>query len=76
MEANKAREWLRIQVETKVQLSGKPAKIAVWGVVLELPADVAETIMECGAIYGFGGHFWFDYETEKITVCVPIKIKE
>ena len=74
MEANKAREWLRTQVETAVQLSGKPSKIAVWGVVLELPVDVAETIRDSGAIYSFGGHYWFDYEAERVTVCVPIKI--
>lgn len=72
METAQARQWLRTQVETAVQLSGSPAKIAVWGVVLELPGDVLETLQEQGAVYWFAGHYWFDYDAGGVVVCVPI----
>ena len=71
-----ARDWLRTQVETAVQLSNKPPKIAVWGVVLELPGDVVVSLKEAGQVYGYAGHFWYDYDQDGKTVCVPIKIKE
>lgn len=76
MDIQRARNWLKTQVETAVQMSGKPPKIAVWGVVLELPGDIAETLILNGVTYDFAGYNWFYYETDKTTVCVPIKIKD
>lgn len=73
MEITQARQWLRTQVETAVQLSNKPSKIAVWGVVLELPGDVLEMLQGQGTVYGFAGYWWFDYDASGQTVCVPIK---
>ena len=73
MEITKARQWLRTQVETAVQLSNKPPKIAVWGVVLELPGDVLEMLQGQGTVYGFAGYHWFDYDANGKIVCVPIK---
>jgi len=75
MDIQRARDWLKTQVETAVQLSGKPPKVAVWGVVLELPGDIVETLILNGVAYAFAGYQWFDYQTDKTTVCVPIKIK-
>lgn len=72
METAQARQWLRTQVETAVQLSNKPPKIAVWGVVLELPGDVLKTLQRQGAVYSFAGYHWFDYDANGQTVCVPI----
>lgn len=75
METVQARSWLTQQVETAVQLSNEPPKIAVWGVVLELPGDVLETLKKRGAVYSFAGYWWFDYEgANGTTVCVPIQI--
>jgi len=54
-------------------LSNKPPKIAVWGVVLELPGDVLEMLQGQGTVYGFAGYHWFDYDANGKTVCVPIK---
>ena len=77
METSQARQWLAQQVETAVQLSDKPPKIAVWGVVLELPGDVLETLQRQGAVYSFAGYNWFDYDgANGQTVCVPINKKE
>lgn len=76
MDKQRAREWLKQQVETAVELSGKPPKIAVWGVVLQLPGDIVATLASEGVTYGFAGHFWFDYLQGETTVCVPIKINE
>lgn len=67
-------EWLKIQVETAVQMSDKPPKIAVWGVVLELPGDVLETLKSKQVVYHYAGYWWYDYEQDKKTVCVPIKV--
>ena len=71
--ANRIRHWLETQVETAVQMSKEPPKIAVWDVVLELPADILQGLFASGHIYGFAGFFWFDYEQNGRTVCVPIK---
>jgi hypothetical protein len=76
MATQTARQWLTTQVETKIQLSEKPPAIAVWGVVLELPGDVVSILKETGQVYGYAGYFWYDYEQDGKTVCVPIKIKE
>lgn len=71
-----AKDWLRTQVETAVQLSNKPPAIAVWGVVLELPGDVVKILADAGQVYGYAGRFWYDYDQNGKTVCVPIKINE
>lgn len=77
MKTAQARQWLAQQVETAVQLSDWPPKIAVWGVVLELPGDVMETLQRQGAVYHFAGYWWFDYAgANGQTVCVPINKKE
>ena len=72
MDKARARAWLRTQVETAVQLSNSPPKIAVWGVLLELPADIMETLQGIGAIYSYAGHHWYDYDMDGKIVCVPI----
>lgn len=76
METAQAREWLRTQVETAVQLSNKPPNIAVWSVVLRLPGDVVEILQQQGAVYGFAGYHWFDFQADGTTVCVPIQVTE
>lgn len=67
------RKWLSTQVETAIQMSDKPPKIAVWGVVLNLPNDIVQSLLQAGAVYGFAGYHWFDFEQEGKTVCIPIK---
>jgi hypothetical protein len=57
-------------------MSDKPPKTAVWGVVLELPGDVLDTLEKQGAVYGRHGYWWFDYHGEGQTVCVPINKKK
>lgn len=74
MQTARERQWLTRQVETAVQLSNEPPKIAVWGVVLKLPVDVLETLKKRGAVYSFAGYHWFDYDANGTTVCVPIQI--
>lgn len=74
MDKHNPRLWLTQQVETAVQLSNDPPKIAVWGVVLKLPVDILETLKKRGAVYSFAGHWWFDYDANGKTVCVPIQI--
>lgn len=54
-------------------MSDKPPKIAVWGVVLNLPNDIVQSLLQAGAVYGFAGYHWFDFEQEGKTVCIPIK---
>lgn len=71
-----AKDWLRTQVETAVQLSNRSPEVAVWGVVLELPGDVVKILVDAGQAYGYAGHFWYDYDQNGKTVCVPIKTKE
>lgn len=73
MNEHDPRQWLTQQIETAVQLSGKPPKIAVWGVVLRLPGDVVEILKERGVIYEFAGYRWFDYKQNEVKVCVPIQ---
>lgn len=73
MDKHNPAQWLTQQIETAVQLSGKPPKIAVWGVVLKLPGDVVEILKDRGIVYEFAGHRWFDYKKEETTVCVPIQ---
>lgn len=63
-------------METAVQMSNSPPKIAVWGVVLELPVDVLQILKDQGAVYGFAGHWWYDYDSNGQTVCVPINKTE
>lgn len=63
-------------METAVQLSDNPPKIAVWSVVLKLPIDIMETLRKRGDVYEFGGYWWFDYEQTGAVVCVPIQIQE
>lgn len=73
MNKHDPRKWLTDQIETEVQLSGKPPKVAVWGVVLKLPGDVVEILKERGVVYEFAGYRWFDYQTNETTVCIPIQ---
>lgn len=75
MKKHNPRKWLIQQIETAVQLSGKPPKIAVWGVVLKLPGDVAEILKAQGVVYEFSGYWWFDFKQEEKTVCIPIQIE-
>lgn len=74
MNKHDPRTWLNQQVETAVQLSDRPPKIAVWGVVLRLPGDILETLKEQSAVYEFSGYWWFDYKEDGTTVCIPIQI--
>lgn len=60
-------------METAVQMSGKPPKIAVWGVVLELPGDVLRNLIFEGVVYSYANFHWFDYLQGEKVVCIPIK---
>lgn len=76
MDKANLRKWLTTQVETAVQLSNSPPEVAVWGVILELPFDILENLVQKGAAYSSVGYHWFDYEQNGKTVCVPIKITD
>jgi len=76
MDKYNPRKWLETQVETAVQLSDRPPKIAVWSVVLTLSSDVVEILKRRGVVYDFAGYMWFDYKAGGQTVCIPIQITE